>query len=69
MMIEEGQRTVRRERGKPERQARQLDGHRVQIDAEQAPLGDCAPHLRASGFVEIGGAARSALDRRTLVGG
>ena len=42
-VIEKAQRPIGRERRQPERQTRELDGHRVQVDAVQASLGDRSP--------------------------
>ena len=47
VMIEERQRLVRRQGGQPERQARQLHGHRVEIHTEQASRRDVPPKLDA----------------------
>ena len=39
-MIEKRQRPIGRERGQPERQPRQLHGHRIEIDAVETAFGD-----------------------------
>ena len=53
VVIEKRQRPVGRERRQPERQPRQLDGHRVHVDAIQAPLGNRPPRRHALALAEI----------------
>ena len=68
VVIEEGERTVARHGGQPERQPRQLHRHRVEVDAVEAPLRDCPPETGAIHIRQIRGGHRSAADERGLVG-
>ena len=67
MVIEERQRPVGRERGEPERQTGELHGHRVDVDAEQASLGESAPRGHSFGLAEISRPASAASNERRLV--
>ena len=67
MVIEKRQRPVGRERRQPQRQPRELDGHRVQVDAVQAPLGNRPPRRHALALAEIAAVVRTGPDERRFV--
>jgi len=67
MVIEERQRPVGRERRQPQRQPRELDGHRVHVDAVQAALGDHPPRRHALAHAEIAAMVRPGPDERRFV--
>ena len=56
-MVEKTQRPIGGERREPQRQARELDSHRIQIDAVETSLGDGPADGDACRFVEIAGRA------------
>ena len=66
-MIQKRERAVGGKRREPERQPRQLNGHRVQIHAVQAAFRDRAPDRRPFGFSEIARVAATLPDERFLV--
>ena len=68
-MIEEAQRTIGGERREPERQARELHRHRVEIDAVQAAFGDRASNGRAFRLADVARETAARLDERRLVRG
>ena len=68
MVIEKRQGTVGRKRCKPQREARELDRHRIEIDAEEAPLGDCSPDGGVFLRTEVGRMAGAGTNQRRLVG-
>ncbi len=47
VMIEKGERTIGRERRKPQRQSSELHRHRIDVHAVQTALRDRAPEVRA----------------------
>ena len=49
VMVEEGERPIGRQRREPQRQPRQLDRGGIEVDAEQAPLGDRPSNRRPLG--------------------
>src|SRR5688572_22434088 len=55
MMIEKGQRLVGSKRREPQRQTRELDGHRIQIDAEEAARRNLAPEGHSIGGGDVVG--------------
>ncbi len=63
VMVEERERTVGGERGQPQRQPRELHGRRIDVDAEQAPLGDEPPNRRALARADVAGEAASVVRR------
>ena len=69
MVIEEGEGPVGREGRKPQRQPSELHRHRVDVDPEQAALGDDAAEARPLrlGYIPLGNAALA--DEGGLVGG
>ena len=55
VMIEKAERPIGGERRQPQRQSRELNGHRIEIDAEQASLGDRPPDRGAFRRTEVAG--------------
>ena len=67
-VIEERQRLVGGERRQPHGQPRQLHGHRIDVDAEQAALRHRPPETRPILLGQVGRGHRPLLDQRLLVG-
>ena len=67
-VIEKAERTISGERGEPQREARELDRHRVEVDAVQDALGDRPPHPDPVGFTDVGRMTASGPHQRGLVG-
>ena len=68
MVVEKRQRMVGCQCRKPQREARELDRHRIEIDAEEAPLGDCSPDGGVILRPEIGRMAGARANQRSFVG-
>ena len=66
-MIEKAERPIGGQRRQPERQPRELHGHRVQIDAVQAALGDRAPNGGPLCVADVARVAGAGADQRRLV--
>ena len=67
-MIEKGQRPVGRQRSKPERQPSELHRHRVDVDSEEASLGDDAPKASPLGVGHVSGGDDAVTNEGSLVG-
>ena len=67
-VIEKAERTIGRERGQPQRETRELDGHRVEVDAVQAAFRDRSPDADALGVADVGCVTVSTAYERSLVG-
>ena len=69
VVIEKAQRPIGRQRREPERQPRELDGHRVQVDAVQASLGDRSPDGDPVRVADVARVAAAGANERGLVRG
>ena len=67
-VIEKTERPIPGERGQPQRQARELHGHRVEINPVQTPLGNGSADGDALGVADVAGEAPAGFDERALVG-
>ncbi len=69
MVVQKRERPVGGKRRQPQRETGELHGHRVQVDAVQAALGDAPADRGLFGGTEIGRVASSRLNEGTFVGG
>src|SRR5580765_8365207 len=68
-VIEKAERTISGQRREPEREARKLDSHRIEIDAVEAAFRNGPANRDALGFADVVGMATARADDRQLVGG
>jgi hypothetical protein len=66
MVFEKRDRMLSGQRREPQRELRELDGHRVGVDAEQAALRDEAPQVSAIGLCDLVFAERAVDDQRAF---